>query len=813
MIKKILFSCRASRSGLCRLALLAVALLALPAAYAQQTTFRSTLVDSDKQPVVYANIALLNPADSSFVRGTTSNDKGEFGIVCDSLPCLIRITAIGYETLYYTCEEGAEPPFIPFGKGVNLSEVKITDKKPLYSVDGEKDLYNVTEDPSVQTGNASDVLQNAPGVQVDVQGNITLNGNSVTVWINDRPSHLDGEALKQYIKTLPANTIERVEVMKNPSAKYGGGGPVINIVTNQKVLKNAFVSFGANGSSRPSVSPWASYVYSNEKFRISAYVSYSGYRDENHSDGSGQLLDADSLLADSQTHHSDGQDRTHSGWISLNGGYEFDTMNSLSAWFVTYPDYVSSNSLNRTERTYYGADYSSENGYEGRSLWYGGYGGVDYTHKFNSEGHQYSVGLNGDFWGAQENASGFNHYRSQPQLSYDARTRSSSFSGSGSLSLDYSLPYSKQGEVEAGLSLDMGSGFDYTLRDTLLPDGTFRADYLRSDSTCNPSHSLDGYLSWRRKWGNFTLKLGGRLSYGDDRYRHLGLPQYDVNARHLRAKPSLHMSYRTKSMHNFSLGYTYRITDPSAKSLCTYMKYGTQRLSTGNPLLGPEYVHNADLSWNKYFNKFGSVGLSGTFKAVLDQRSSITDPQYVEFFRRVVPVTTSYNAGDNCQGSLSANIMYRPGAFFNVRFSGGITDDWYRVQVRPGKWVEDEMLAWNMRLRVWAKLWKKVEVFASGHYNSRCHGWEPLSISNPSKGIDLGMSADFFDRKLSLYLNASDIFDWNNWSGSSINPYYISDETYKYTSRYITFGATLRFGKMELEDQARTGATEAPSRK
>ena len=80
-----------------------------------------------------------------------------------------------------------------------------------------------------------------------------------------------------------------------------------------------------------------------------------------------------------------------------------------------------------------------------------------------------------------------------------------------------------------------------------------------------------------------------------------------------------------------------------------------------------------------------------------------------------------------------------------------------------------------------------------------------LDIGEPYKSLDLGLSADFFDRRLSLYLNVDDIFDWNEWGSSSINPYYTSSSTSKYTSRYVTFGLTLRFGKMELADRSREG--------
>ena len=140
-----------------------------------------------------------------------------------------------------------------------LEEVKITADRPLYAVDGEKHIYNTSDDPSVQTGTASDALQNAPGVEVDAEGNITLRGSqSVEVWINDRPTNLSGENLRQYIKTLPANSIARIEVITNPSARYGGSGPVVNIITSKKILRNEFISIGATGNHRPQVSPWLS---------------------------------------------------------------------------------------------------------------------------------------------------------------------------------------------------------------------------------------------------------------------------------------------------------------------------------------------------------------------------------------------------------------------------------------------------------------------------------------------------------------------------------------------------------------------------
>lgn len=779
----------------------------------------------DKQPVPFANIAMMRASDTTFLRGVTSNDKGVFNIDNDTVATVLRISAMGFETRFIAVPNTRNGGPTGLGKidmgiiemsegAMLLDVVKVTEKRPLYTVDGEKDLYNVAEDASIQTGNASDALQNAPGVEVDVEGNVTLNGSSVEVWINDRPSHLEGEALKQYIKMLPANSIDRIEVMKNPSAKYGGGSPVVNIITSQRMLKNSFFSFGANGSSQPSISPWISYVYSNEKFHISAYVSYSGAKSHSTSTGESQMLDSQGNLSRDQNDSSSSDSRSHHIWASINASYQFDSMNSISGWFGTYPTWSRFNSIGNTRRIEYiyaPGDYSYHSESDSKHSNYGGYGGIDFTHKFNNDGHELSVNLTGSFYGNGNNNDESRTYLYQPLMSYSHRSSSGMLSGDGELGIDYSLPYSKQGEIEAGLTVELGGGHDYSLRDTLDNlTGLYYCDYLRSDTNYYPSRAISSYLTWRRKWGNFTLKLGGRASYVYSKDYHLNEPQYDVTADNWTFSPSIHASYRTEDMHNFSLSYSYRTGKPLAGSLSTYESYGIESFSTGNPLLEPEYSHNADLSWNKYFSKFGSVGASASFKADLNEYTTISDARYVEFFHRVVSYSMPYNCSDSRRFSLNANCMYRPTAFLNVRLNMGLTDDWYSVIVRTTEPpVVHEMLSFSIRGKVWTKLWDKLEVFVSGYYNTPSHGWSKLSISHERKGIDLGMSADFFDRKLSLYLNASDIFDWNSWGSTNINPYSTSVSDSKYTSRYITFGATLRFGKMELESRARTGATEA----
>ena len=793
-------------------------------ANAQYVVTGQLLSAKDRQPIPFANIAMMRAADTTFLRGVITDDGGVFNINNDTVATVLRISAMGYETQFLAVPNTRDGGPTGLGKidmgtivmhegAMLLDVVKITEKRPLYTVDGEKDLYNVSEDASIQTGNASDALQNAPGVEVDVEGNVTLNGASVEVWINDRPSHLEGEALKQYIKMLPANSIDRIEVMKNPSARYGGGSPVVNIVTNQRMLKNSFVSLGANGSSRPSISPWLSYVYSNEKFNISAYVSYSGSKNESIRKGGGSMFNEDSVLSRKWDYTNNGNSSNHFVWANLNASYEFDSMNSISGWFGTYPNFskdASEGQMTRTEYLDNPGNYDNTTLSLSNNMNYGGYGGIDFTHKFNNEGHRLSVNFNGNFWGYNGDTKRECTYPFQPQMSYNEHTWHKMFDGSGSLGVDYSLPYSKNGEIEMGLEYGMEADNDYYRRDTFdYAQNLFFSDFLMSDSMHTPGRSLDGYLTWRRKWGDFTLKLGGRGSYAYVKDWHEGLPQYDVETHNFTFSPSVNMSYSTKDMHNFSLSYRMNTIKPSAGMLTRYEKYGVESFSTGNPLLEPSYTHNADFSWNKYFSKFGSVGMNASYRAELDDINTITDARYVAFFGRIVDYRMPFNCSDNRRFTLNANCMYRPSGFFNVRINAGLTDDWYSVIVRTdAPPVEDRMVSWNIRGKVWAKLWNKLEVFVSGYYNSRGHGWSVLTESHERKGLDLGMSADFFDRKLSLYFNASDIFNWNSWGTTNINPYNTTISDSKYKSRYVTFGVTLRLGKMELESRAQTGARE-----
>lgn len=794
-----------------RLTCLLTLLLATAGSMMAQRTVEGTVRNAaDNKAIPYANIALIRTMDSTYIRGTVTDGNGHYTLTVDTCDAFLRVSSIGFESVFQQVGADDTKIDILMKEGTTtLDEVRIESKKPMYAADGDKKIYNVSEDPIIQNGTLQDALKNTPGVEVDGDGNITLNGKTVTVYINDRESHYTDDMLKQYIKTLTADQISSIEAIEFPSAKYGGGGPVINIRTQQKLMKNSYLSLGGYGSTEPEFSPFVSYAYATEKLRLNAYLRYRGSTWKSQSEGSGSMLNEESLTVRDYQYKGSYLSRSHNPSMSFNFGYDFDSMNTLSAYFGAYPSWhnnVSDGSQIRQDSIgLQMEDYSYSRHSDSKSNNLSAYGGLDFEHKFNNDGHQISFSLSGSSWPYKSSGTNWEHYVAQPQMNYDARSESYSPDGYFDFGVNYSYPYSEKGELSAGF--DFSSSFDksYYLRDTLGADGLYHCDVLRSDTSESPSNDANLYLSWRRKWGNFTLRLGGNASYENSSSRHLGLPEYDTTVNYFTITPNVLLMYNTESMHSFSLNYRMSTSHPSAGSLSHYESFSTDSYSSGNPLLEPSYSHTLGVSYSKSFEQGHSLGVNASYQWNVNEEDYLSIPVYHPFFGRYVSFSQPYNIGNSRDGNISAYARYRFSANCNVSLNGRLNDNWYRVQVRPGEWIEDAMTSWRVYLDGRAKLFNLVWVSLEGYYNSRGHGWSVLEISEPRWGMDFSASADFFDRKLSVYLNFYDIFNTANWNSTSINPYSPSTDNYTYNSQYISFGITLRFGKMDLGDSSKEG--------
>ena len=213
---------------------------------AQQGTVRGRVVDARTgENIEYANVALLRVADSSLVNGTVSGTNGSFSLNAPFGRYILRVTFIGYDAWYYKepLTLGDKHREVNVGKvqlkmrGTMMEAVEITAERSMVEYQLDKRVVNVDKNIVAGGGTATDVLEQVPSVAVDNDGNVTLRGSTnVKVLVNGRPSELLSSDLASLLEQIPASTVENVEVITNPSAKYDpeGMSGIINIKLKDK---------------------------------------------------------------------------------------------------------------------------------------------------------------------------------------------------------------------------------------------------------------------------------------------------------------------------------------------------------------------------------------------------------------------------------------------------------------------------------------------------------------------------------------------------------------------------------------------------
>ncbi len=784
-------------------------------ASAQRYTITGTMVDSlNNSKIFYATIGLMTTdSNARMVANAYSENNGKFSL--SDVPAgeyLLKANLVGYEMLTLPVTVGGDKSTIALGDVYMnrvsnfLKEVNIQGEKPVYMMDGEKTLYNVADDPTIQSGTASDALQNAPGVEVDVDGNITLRGvSSVEIWLNNKPSNMNEEALKQFIQQMPAGTIEKIEVITNPSARYSaqGTGGIINIITTSKIKKNSFLSVGARGSSTPDITPYLSYVYGNDKFTFSAYANYSFNVFKGSGESSSVMYDDNKDTSSTFQSTNSYRNVGHRGGIYLNGDYSPDTMNTFSFWAGGYPSVSKGNSFNHTqwfEYLYDPGDYSYLDTSSSRNPGGGAYGGLWYEHKFNSEGHKISADVS--YWGhfSTEDSRSLRDFTSPERLDRDKHTQGKYIHHGIDVSTDYTIPYHKNGEIELGVSGNYNYSYEAVAVDTLVLGTTeYQHDSLRSPTVLDQGGGFNAYATLQHRFGGFTLKGGLRTEYEFYDAQILNSPKDNVKKGYWGLYPSLHLSYRTKSMHNFKLSYTRRVNNPEPAQLTVYKYYSEDSYKTGNPNLLPSYTNSIEAGWTKFFQKFGNVGLNAYFKNTKDEFSNMSDVIYDPIFGRIITFTQPVNAGKSLNTGAEFNMMYRLKSFMNIRFYANMYYLKSSFEFRDQNSYEVENLGYSFRLNFWAKLWKVLEVNASANYRSKSKSL--FTTTEPRYSIDCGLRAEFWKKRISVFMNVSDIFNWNKTSTNVDNPYYVVSSTSRnsWFGRSIRAGITFKFGKMELE--------------
>ena len=650
----------------------------------------------------------------------------------------------------------------------------------------------------------SDALQNVPGVKVDTEGHVSLRGVSqVEIFINGKPSHFDEESQKNYLQQVSAATIDHIEVMTNPSARFTTAinTGVINIVTNSDGFSERHLSIGIQTNTQPVVSPWVSYIWNNDRFSFTANLkaSYSNttkhtdsysYAFVDHQDSRADVMDTASYKRVSD----DDTARYYSVEVFLKGEYHPDESNDFMVYFNIIPNLQKTASLSNTYRKEYlheigEYEYSIFN--DNRQLMSYGSAGMSWLHRFQQPGHTLGFQLNSDYDFGGNTAKEIRTFKEQPFLNRNIRQTNDFVDIGNEAKLEYTYPYNPNGELYASLSNTFNPDNNLGIYDTLGTDG-YVTDWMRSEHRKFSRDYVSAVVMVQHHFGKLTIKPG--LSYETVflKARYFDTPEYDTLMVFSHLLPSLHLSYRTESQHNFSLGYTRKTDYPWMRYFTRRINYEEESFTTGNPLLKPTLIDVFELSWSKYWEGLGSVNIKGYYNNSIHAINQVSDVAYDAFFGRVVPYTKPVNLNKYYEAGGEFNLTYRPNATFNVRLDANVFDSYIETlyDKTQDSVIVSSLWAYNLRLSTWAKLWDKLEVHATAYYNSPTQTL--FATQQTAYGIDFGLRADFLGKRLSVLLNAYDIFNWNKEDNYTFNPYYISYSSYKANSRYVSLELVYR---------------------
>ena len=614
-----------------------VSLVITLGAQAQQGTVRGRVVDARTgENIEYATVALLKASDSTLVNGTVSESNGAFSLTAPYGRYVLRVTFIGYDAWYYqdpvTLNDRRKEMNV--GKvplkmtGTMMEAVEITAERSMVEYQLDKRVINVDKNIVSGGGTATDVLEQVPSVAVDNDGNVTLRGSSnVKVLVNGRPSELLSSDLASLLEQIPASTVENVEVITNPSAKYDPEG--MSGIINIKLKDKTAGALGLNGvvnvnvgaplpfmvpDSLPRWIPTAmsniSLNYTTEKYNL-FFNADGGLRQRgNKSNSDIEYLNLDGTT---RSHYDIDQyslNPNYMGSFKIGGEYFFNDKNSLLLSYQLrggnrqrHSDIYARDVNNANDSLHYDQTTGSDNVNLNHSF------NLLYTKKFDRKDEELTFDatfstrqVTGE--GEQEQiyrdaAAQWDHY-------YLRESETENHHQALNLKLNWLRPFDNGWRLETGYEGRM----DWPNQ---------KADYYRTTSTT--THVYDATSSTHFDYnqqvhaiygtlgGNLTERLSlqaglrGEYSsiYGEDLNHSATKP---VDKTYWQLYPTLHLSYKITDMQSMQVSYSRRVHRPHFWDLNPYVdvREGDQ-ISFGNPNLDPEYTNAFELSYNLGINK------------------------------------------------------------------------------------------------------------------------------------------------------------------------------------------------------------------
>jgi len=763
----------------------------------KEVTITGKVIDKDSnQPLEYATIAFFNKRQNKMITGGITDEKGNFSIPVPTGIYDFKTQTISDKRISVNENIGSFSLELDLEA---LDAVEVIAERTTVEIRLDKKIYNVGKDLTVSGGTVSDVLDNVPSVSVDVEGVVSLRGNeNVRILINGKPSALVGLNSTDALRQLPAEAIEKVEVITSPSARYDAEGTagIINIILRRSKLQGLNGAMTTNAGHPTSAGISGNINYRTGDLNIFNTLGYRYRKSPGSSFTSTKYLQSNTFIDETREF-----DRIRKGFTT-NFGVEWYINDSAS--LTTSIVYRDSDNENNTSNHLLQFDENrvltgESNRFDpelqnSKTVQYS----TNFTKNFKTSGHKFTMEFQYEDSNSDEKSDVVvDGLSSEKVLTLDEQKRIL-------LQSDYVLPIGENIQLEFGYRGSFrDKTTDYTVEILNETTTNFEVDTDLSNILNYKEHINAVYSQYGNKFNKFSFLLGLRLEHTRVIIDQPTSGNY-TKKNYTGLFPTVNLNYELNDKENITLGYSRRLRRPRSWFLNPFpSRSSVTNIFTGNPDLDPSYSGIFDLG---YLNRFGKTTLStslyyqhatNVFNFIsfpTGETVMVNDQEVPVIQRSPINLSTNDRFGYELNITYSPNRKWRINGDFNV-FKSVTKGDYNGVN------FDADNFSWSARLSNKLTLLESIDWQTTVSYRG------PSETSQTKrKGVfstNMAFSKDLFKDKASLAFNVSDLFNTRKRESETFTESYESFGEFQWRKRSFNLSFTYRFNQKKKRSRNR----------
>lgn len=766
-----------------------------------QKTFviKGAVVDDNNLAIPFANAAVYSSLDSTLVGGSASDETGVFAVSMKPGNYYLKISFLSYRE-----------KVIPNVKVVNdnldlgtiilepdtklLETVEIQGQKSQMELQLDKRVFNVGSDLTTTGGNAADILNNVPSVNVEVDGTVSLRGNeNVRILINGKPSGLtsrDPDALRN----LQANLVEKIEVITNPSSRYEASGEVgiINIVlkkNQENGLNGTFTGVVGHpdflGGSyslnlrRKSINVFSSYGvdYRKSPGYSTLYQRFNGGERETFQDGDRSRSELSHNIMGGLDYFIDDKN-TITGSVMYNFG---DGLNTSS---LVYNDFANGSPIGTTVRT--DREREDEKNIEAS---------LNYKREFKRKDQT----LNADFqFNQRYDGETSDFTQTENENTILQRAENLAEDKNWFFQSDYVHPFGEDGKFETGVRSTTREVNNEYAFEQLNDEGAWEVFPAFNNNLIYTERIHAGYVMAGNKFNKLSIQAGLRGEYSDIK-TELTETNESNPRQYFNLFPSVNFGYEVGKDKTLQLSYSKRINRPHFRELLPFSNFSdTRNFFQGNPNLNPEYTHAFETGYLVNWDN-GSILSSAYYRHRIGDIQRIVQVDD-DGTTRIFPV----NVGSTDSYGLEFNFSYTVGKWWDINSSA----NFFRSTtegVFEGESLDRNTYAFHARTTSKMTISKGFEFQTSFFYRGPRKTTQGRQLASYS--LDLALAKDVLKGKGTISANVRDLLNTRKWRSITEieEDNYYAESVSQWAPRQIRLTFTYRLNQMKNRDRDRGG--------